>query len=57
MAKDNSIKSNKNADRLALGAKSILVMDVVKNRHGSTGKFDSFFDGSRSRVKDLGYAG
>jgi replicative DNA helicase len=56
-ARDNLIASDAHADRLALGAKSILVMDVVKNRHGSTGKFDSFFDGSRSRVKDLGYAG
>jgi replicative DNA helicase len=57
IAKDNQIVKGGNADRLALGQKSILVMDVVKNRHGATGSFDSFFDGSKSRVRDLGYAG
>jgi len=56
VAKDNQIIAGNNADRLALGQKSILVMDVVKNRHGATGSFDSFFDGSKSRVRDLGYA-
>ena len=57
IAKDTQIVKGGNADRLALGQKSILVMDVVKNRHGATGSFDSFFDGSKSRVRDLGYAG
>jgi len=57
IAKDTQIVKGGNADRLALGQKSILVMDVVKNRHGATGSFDSFFDGAKSRVRDLGYAG
>ena len=57
IAKDNQIIAGNNADRLALGQKSILVMDVVKNRHGATGSFDSFFDGSKSRVREIGYAG
>jgi hypothetical protein len=28
-------------------------MDVVKNRHGATGSFDSEFDGAKSRVREL----
>ena len=57
VAKDTAIMKGANADRLAMGNKSIIVMDVVKNRHGSTGSFDSFFDGAKSRIRDLPYAG
>jgi len=28
-------------------------MDVVKNRHGAVGMFDSLFDGSRSRIREI----
>jgi hypothetical protein len=31
-------------------------MDVVKNRHGAVGSFDSVFDGSRSRVREINNA-
>ena len=57
IARDNAILNSGHADRLALGSKSILVMDVVKNRHGATGSFESKFDGAKSRVKDLPNAG
>jgi replicative DNA helicase len=53
VARDTDILKGLHADRLAFGNKSLLVMDVVKNRHGATGMFDSLFDGSRSRVREL----
>jgi replicative DNA helicase len=56
VARDAQIMSGKNPDRLAFGSKSLLTMDVVKNRHGATGSFDSEFDGAKSRVKELPYA-
>ena len=56
VARDAQIMSGTHPDRLAFGAKSLLTMDVVKNRHGATGSFDSVFDGSRSRVRELPYA-
>lgn len=52
IARDTDILKGLHPDRLAFGNKSLLVMDVVKNRHGATGMFDSVFDGSRSRVRD-----
>jgi len=57
VARDSLILKGDHADRLAIGNKSLLVMDVVKNRHGATGSFESFFDGSKSRVRELPYAG
>jgi replicative DNA helicase len=56
VARDTAILGGDHPDRLAFGNKSLLVMDVVKNRHGATGSFDSVFDGSRSRVRELPYA-
>ena len=53
VARDTAILSGNHPDRLAFGNKSLLVMDVVKNRHGAVGSFDSVFDGSRSRVRGL----
>jgi replicative DNA helicase len=57
VARDTAILKGQHADRLAIGSKSLLVMDVVKNRHGATGSFESFFDGAKSRVRELPYAG
>jgi len=53
VARDTAILSGGHPDRLAFGAKSLLVMDVVKNRHGAVGSFDSLFDGAFSRVREL----
>jgi replicative DNA helicase len=56
-ARDSAILAGTHPDRLAFGAKSLITMDVVKNRHGAVGSFDSVFDGSRSRVREMPYAG
>jgi replicative DNA helicase len=56
VARDTLILHGEHADRLAFGNKSLLVMDVVKNRHGAVGSFDSVFDGSRSRVREINNA-
>jgi len=53
VARDTAILSGGHPDRLAFGAKSLLVMDVVKNRHGAVGSFDSFFDGAYSRIREI----
>jgi replicative DNA helicase len=54
VARDTAIlKPNGHPDRLAFGQKSLLVMDVVKNRHGAVGSFDSVFDGAFSRVREI----
>jgi replicative DNA helicase len=53
VARDTEILKGLHPDRLSFGAKSLLVMDVVKNRHGAVGMFDSLFDGSRSRIREL----
>jgi replicative DNA helicase len=53
VARDTAILSGAHPDRLAFGAKSLLVMDVVKNRHGAVGSFDSVFDGAFSRIREL----
>jgi len=53
VARDTAIINGMHPDRLAFGAKSLLVMDVVKNRHGAVGSFDSVFDGSRSRIREI----
>ena len=57
IAKDKAILSNDNADRLSIGHKSLITLDVVKNRHGATGWFDAKFVGEFSRVKEIGFAG
>jgi len=53
VARDTAIINGMHPDRLAFGNKSLLVMDVVKNRHGAVGSFDSVFDGSRSRIREI----
>jgi hypothetical protein len=53
VARDTAILSGGHPDRLAFGAKSLIVMDVVKNRHGAVGSFDSVFDGAFSRIREL----
>jgi len=51
--RDTEILKNLHADRIAFGSKSLITMDVVKNRHGAVGMFDSLFDGAFSRVREL----
>jgi replicative DNA helicase len=41
----------------SIGHKSLITLDVVKNRHGATGWFDAKFVGEFSRVKEIGFAG
>ena len=53
IARDDLIVRNKHPDKLAFGGKSLLVMDVVKNRHGAVGSFESFFDGAKSRLREI----
>jgi replicative DNA helicase len=57
IARDDAIMHKGHVDRAAFGSKSLIVMDVVKNRHGATGSFESKFDGAKSRVRDLPNAG
>jgi replicative DNA helicase len=57
VARDTEILKGLHPDRLAFGSKSLLVMDVVKNRHGAVGVFNSLFDGSRSRIREITDAG
>jgi replicative DNA helicase len=38
---------------LSYGQKSLITLDVVKNRHGATGWFDAKFEGEFSRVKEI----
>jgi replicative DNA helicase len=56
VAKDNAILKGDNADRLAFGQKSLITLDVVKNRHGATGYFEAKFVGEFSRVKEIEFA-
>ena len=56
VAKDKAIQAGSNADRLAIGMKSLITLDVVKNRHGATGKFDAKFLGEFARVQEIGFA-
>ena len=53
VARDNAILTKNHSDRMAFGSKSLITMDVVKNRHGAVGMFDSLFDGAFSRVREL----
>lgn len=40
----------------AFGQKSLITLDVVKNRHGATGWFEARFDGEFSRVREIDFA-
>ena len=57
VAKDTAIGKGLNADKISFGHKSLITLDVVKNRHGATGWFDARFVGEFSRVKEIGFAG
>jgi len=57
IAKDKAIQSGDNADRLSIAHKSLITLDVVKNRHGATGWFDAKFVGELSRIKEIGFTG
>jgi len=57
VVKDKAIQAGDNPDRLAIGHKSLITLDVVKNRHGATGKFDAKFVGEFARVQEIGFAG
>jgi replicative DNA helicase len=56
VVKDKAIQAGDNPDRLAIGHKSLITLDVVKNRHGATGKFDAKFVGEFARVQEIGFA-
>lgn len=53
VARDNQIMSGAHPDRLAFGLKSLITLDVVKNRHGAVGAFDAVFDGAHSRIVEI----
>ena len=56
-ARDKLIMDGRHPDRLAYGQKSVIVLDVVKNRHGATGFVEANFVGEFSRVREFGFAG
>ena len=54
--RDDRINSDPQQRKLQgdlLGYKSLMVVDVVKNRHGRTGLFKAKFDGDYSRIVEL----
>jgi replicative DNA helicase len=56
--KDKKIQNKDDGWQLySFGQKSLITLDVVKNRHGATGWFDAKFVGEFSRVKEIGFAG
>jgi replicative DNA helicase len=56
VAEDKLIATGKSQRLFALGKKSLITLDVVKNRHGATGFFEANFDGEFSRVREIEYA-
>ena len=54
---DKNIASGFSQKLYAFGQKSLITLDVVKNRHGATGFFEAKFDGEFSRVRETGFAG
>lgn len=57
VARDNQIMSKASGWQvLSQGVKSLITLDVVKNRHGATGKFDAKFSGEFARVEEIGFA-
>lgn len=50
---DKRIALGQSARFFALGQKSLITLDVVKNRHGATGWFEARFDGAYSRVREM----
>jgi len=54
---DKNIAAGLSQRLFAFGQKSLITLDVVKNRHGATGFFEAKFDGEFSRVREIGFAG
>lgn len=54
---DTKISRGESQKLYAYGQKSLITLDVVKNRHGATGFFEAIFDGEFSRVREIEYAG
>jgi len=57
VAEDKRIALGESARFFALGQKSLITLDVVKNRHGATGWFEARFDGEFARVREVERAG
>jgi replicative DNA helicase len=53
---DKNIASGVSQKLYAFGQKSLITLDVVKNRHGATGFFEAKFDGEFSRVREVSNA-
>ena len=53
---DQKISSGLSQKLFAYGRKSLICLDVVKNRHGATGFFEAKFDGEFSRVREIEFA-
>lgn len=56
MVEDRKIVLGESQKPFALGQKSLITLDVVKNRHGATGFFEAKFDGEFSRVREFSHA-
>jgi replicative DNA helicase len=57
IVEDKLIATGESQRLFALGQKSLITLDVVKNRHGATGWFEAKFDGEFARVREFNYAG
>jgi replicative DNA helicase len=53
---DKNIAAGISQKLYAFGQKSLITLDVVKNRHGATGFFEAKFDGEFSRVRESSVA-
>jgi replicative DNA helicase len=53
---DKEIAAGISQKLYAFGQKSLITLDVVKNRHGATGFFEAKFDGEFSRVREVSVA-
>jgi replicative DNA helicase len=53
IVEDKLIASGDSQKMFALGQKSLITLDVVKNRHGATGYFEAKFDGEFARVREF----
>jgi replicative DNA helicase len=53
---DKNIAAGFSQKLYAFGQKSLITLDVVKNRHGATGFFEAKFDGEFSRVREVSNA-
>jgi len=53
VAEDLKIASGQSQKVFAFGQKSLITLDIVKNRHGATGWFEARFDGEFARVREF----